>query len=84
MWPTGLNRYRLPGESSIPPNAAAFDICPVAERRAGQPYVLSALGQFDVDREPQVFPPRGNLEKQIIGVGAGLAHLEIARPKFIR
>ena len=79
-----LNRYRLPGEPSIPPNAAAFDIGPLAERRPRRPYILSAFGQFDVDREPQVLPPRGNLEKQIIGAGAGLAHLKIARPKFIR
>ena len=79
-----LNRYRLPDEPSIPPNGAAFDIGPLAERRAGRRYILSALGQFDVDREPQVLPPRGNLEKQIIGAGAGLAHFKIARPKFIR
>ena len=45
---------------------------------------MSALGQFDVDREPQLLRPRGNLEKQIIDAGAGLAHFEIARPKFIR
>ena len=76
--------YRLPGEPSIPPNAAAFDIGPLAKRRPRRRYILSAFGQFDVDREPQVFPPRGNLEKQIIGVGAGLAYFKIARPKFIR
>src|SRR4051794_33334167 len=79
-----LNGYRLPDEPSIPSNAPAFSIGTIAKRRARRRYILSALGQFDVDREPQVLPPRGNLEKQIIGASAGLAHFKIAGPKFIR
>jgi Integrase core domain len=46
--------------------------------------ILRGLHHHYAPGEPQVFAPRGNLEKQIVGAGADLAHLEIAWPKFIR
>ena len=79
-----LDRDGLSGEPAAAPDRPALGVGAADELRQRRRHVARALGQLEVDREPQVVAARRDLEQQAVGVGRGLAHFQIAGPDFVR